>query len=103
MLKTFPEEVLRKSTKISISVFPRLFWFYRVCRCFLATGVQKQYKKRFGKKIVSKSFVKKSTKKSKTDVFTIFVYHVFGRFSVRGVQKHDKKISGKNLTNPGTF
>jgi hypothetical protein len=33
----------------------------------------------------------------------LFFYQVFGRFSVRGVQKHDKKISHKNLTNPGTF
>jgi hypothetical protein len=49
------------------------------------------------------SFSKKSTKKSKTDFFSIFFYHVFGRFSVRGVQKHEKKISKKNLTSPGTF
>jgi hypothetical protein len=39
----------------------------------------------------------------KTDFFSIFFNHVFGRFSVRGVQKHDKKISTKNLTSPGTF
>jgi hypothetical protein len=57
-------------------------------------GVQKHYKKRFSKK---------STKKPKTNLFSIFFYHVFGRFSVRGVQKHDKKISKKNLTSPGTF
>jgi hypothetical protein len=30
-------------------------------------------------------------------------YHVFGRFSVRGVQKHNTKISPKKLTNPSTF
>jgi hypothetical protein len=66
-------------------------------------GVQKHYKKRFTKKIVSKSFYKQIDKKSKTDFFSILVYHVFGRFLVRGVQKHDKKISPKNLTNPGTF
>jgi hypothetical protein len=52
---------------------------------------------------VSKSFSKKSTKKSKTVFFSISFNHVFGRFSVRGVQKHDKKISEKNLTNPGTL
>ena len=94
MSKTFSEKILRKPTKFSISVFPQLFLFYRVFRCFLAMGVQKHYKKRFSKK---------STKKSKTDFFSIFFYHVFGRFSVRGVQKHDKKVSEKNLTNPGTF
>ena len=103
MSKTFSEKILRKSTKISMSVFPRLFWFYRVIRCFLAMGVQKHYKKRFTKKSCRKVFTNKSTKQSQTDFFSILFYHVFGRFSVRGVQKHDKKISGKNLTNPGTF
>jgi hypothetical protein len=66
-------------------------------------GVQKHNKKRFTKKIVSKSFYKKIDKKSKTDFFSILFYHVFGRFSVRGVQKHGKKNSQKNLTNPGSF
>jgi hypothetical protein len=51
MSKTFP----KKSTKISMSVFPRLFWFYRVFGCFSAMGVQKHYKKRFTKKIEKKS------------------------------------------------
>jgi hypothetical protein len=41
-------------------------------------------------------FFKTIGKKSKTDFFSIFVYHVFGRFSVRGVQKHDKKSREKN-------
>jgi hypothetical protein len=67
------------------------------------TGVKRHYRKRFAKKFCRKVFQKKSTKKSKTDFFSIFFYHVFGRFSVRGVQKHDKKISEKKLTSPGTF
>jgi hypothetical protein len=61
-------------------------------------GVQKHYKKRFTKKIVSKSFYKKIDQKSKTDCFSNFFYHVFGRFSMRGVQKHDKKYQKINLT-----
>jgi hypothetical protein len=73
--------------------------FYRIFGCFSATGVQKHYKKRFAKKIVSKSFYKKIDRKSKTDVFSIFFYHVFGRFSVRGVKKHGKKYRNfLNLT-----
>jgi hypothetical protein len=56
-------------------------------------GVRKHYIKRF---------TKKSTK-IQNRFFLNFFSHVFGRFSVRGVQKHDKKISQKNLTNPGTF
>jgi hypothetical protein len=66
-------------------------------------GVQKHNKKRFAKKIVSKSFYKKFDQKSKTDFFSIFSYHVFGRFSVRGVQKHDKNKSQKNKSDPSPF
>jgi hypothetical protein len=33
---------------------------------------------------------KKNDKKSKTVFFPVLVFHVLGRFSVRGVQKHDK-------------
>ena len=82
-----------------MSVFPRLFLFYRIFGCFSAMGVQKHYKKHFAKQIVSKSFYKKFDQKSKTDFFSNFFYHVFGRFSMRGVQKHDKKnIEKINLT-----
>jgi hypothetical protein len=59
-------------------------------------GVQKHYKKRFAKKSCRKVF-KKFDQKSKTDFFLIFFNHVFGRFSVTGVQKHDKKISKKQI------
>jgi hypothetical protein len=100
MSKTFSEKILRKSTKISMSLFPRLFVFYRVFRCFLAMGVHRHYKKRFTKKSCRKVFTKKSTKQSQTDCFSIFFYHVFGRFSVRGDQKHDKKISQKKSDQP---
>jgi hypothetical protein len=55
-----------------MSGFPRLFLFYRVFGRFLAMGVQKHYKKRFTKKIVSKSFYKKLDQKSKTDFFLDF-------------------------------
>jgi hypothetical protein len=70
--------------------FSSTFFCYRVFGCFLAMGVQKHYKKRFTKQIVSKSFYNKFDQKSKTDFFLDFFYHVFGRFSMRGVQKHDK-------------
>jgi hypothetical protein len=52
---------------------------------------------------MSKSFYKKLDKKVSNRLFLDFFYHVFGRFPVSGVQKHDKKISGKKMTNPGTF
>jgi hypothetical protein len=98
----FRENSQKIEKKIDI-VFPQLFLLYRVFRCFLAMGVQKHYKKCFTKKSCRKVFQKKRPKKSKTDFFSICFYHVFGRFSVRGAQKHDKKTSKKNLTNPGTF
>jgi hypothetical protein len=48
---------------------------------FLSDGSSKTQPKTFNKKVVTKI------------VFGFFVdfYHVFGRFSVRGVQKHQKK------------
>jgi hypothetical protein len=42
----------------------------RIFGCFSAMGVQKHYKKRFTKKVVSKGFYKKIDKKSKTDFFS---------------------------------
>jgi hypothetical protein len=56
----------------------------------------------FCQKIVSKSVYKKIDQKSKTDFFSILFYHVFGRFSVRGDQKHDTK-SQKNKSHLGPF
>jgi hypothetical protein len=70
-------------------------------RVFLSDVSSKTPQKTFYKKIVSKVFTK-NRQKSKILFFSILFYHVFGRFSVRGVQKYDKK-SQKNLPNPGTF
>jgi hypothetical protein len=50
-------------------------------------GFQKHYKKRFAKKSCPKPAFSR-----------LFFNHVFGRFSVRGVQKHNKKNREKNLT-----
>jgi hypothetical protein len=67
-------------------------------------GVQKHTKKRVTKNIVSKSFYKKIDQKSKTDFFLIVFYHVFWAFfSVRGFQKHDKKIIGETNRTPSLF
>jgi hypothetical protein len=52
-------------------------------------------------KIVLKKLTKKSRNKSKTD-FSRFFYRVLGRFSLRGIQEHDKKYR-KNLTGPSTL
>jgi hypothetical protein len=86
----------KKSTKISMSGFPRLVLFYRVFGCFSAMGVQKPRRKRFYKKILSKSFNKKIGKKPKTVFFSICFNRVFGCFLVKGIKtKHDKKLTQK--------
>jgi hypothetical protein len=78
----------KKTPRTPMSVFPRFFGFIAFFGCFSAVGVQKHYKKRVEKTAVPKSFNKKIDQKSKTDFFSICFYHVLGRFSVRGVQKH---------------
>jgi hypothetical protein len=62
----------------------------------LSDGNSKTLQKTVYKKNRVEKFLKKIDKKSKTDFLSIFFRHVFGRFSVRGVQKHDKKSHKKN-------
>jgi hypothetical protein len=60
---------------------------------FSAMGVQKHNKKRFTKKIVSKSFYKQFDQKSKTDFFSICYIITFLAFLGEGSQKNTiKKI-----------
>jgi hypothetical protein len=62
-------------------------------------GVQKHYKKRFTKKIVSKSFYKKFDQKSKTDFFSNFILSRFWAFLDEGSSKTRlKKYQKINLT-----
>jgi hypothetical protein len=58
-------------------------------------GVQKHYKKSFYKKNRVQKFLQKIRPKVQNRLFLEFFNHVFGRFLVRGAQKHDKKISKK--------
>jgi hypothetical protein len=69
---------------------------------FLSDEGLKTQQKTFCKKIVSKSFTKKSPKKTKENSFTILFNHAFRRFSVGGVKKLDQNVQ-KKLTSPGTF
>jgi hypothetical protein len=64
-------------------------------------GSSKTLKKTLYKKIVSKSFYKKIDTNPKS-IFLDYANHVFGRFSVRGVQKHHNKYR-KNKSDPGPF
>jgi hypothetical protein len=59
-------------------------------------GVQKHYKKYFAEKNRVETFLQKNRPKVQNRFFfSILFGHVFGRFSVRGVQKHDKNIEEK--------
>jgi hypothetical protein len=86
----------QKTDKIFVISFSSTFLFYRVFRCFLAMGVQKHYKKRFTNRSCRKVFQKSRSKNPKPTFSRFFLNHVFGRFSVRGVQKQDKKIRKKS-------
>jgi hypothetical protein len=102
--------------KFRCQIFLDFFLFYRVFGYFFAMGVQKHYKKRVTKKIVSKSFYKKIDQKPKTDFLSKFVYHVLGRFlmsdegsSKTRVKKYRKKkkinstlVLFRTLTHPPT-
>jgi hypothetical protein len=76
-----------------MSIFGSIFFFGR----FSAMGVQKHTKKRSAKTIVSKSFCKK-IEKIQNRFFSILLYHVFGRFSARGVQIDHQKYRGGKMT-----
>jgi hypothetical protein len=94
-VENFPQN-FDKNFDVSFSPTTFVLSHFRV---FFSDGSSKTLPKTFCKKIVSEKFYKKFDQKSKTDFFSIFFYHVFGRFSVRGVQKHDKKnIEKINLT-----
>jgi hypothetical protein len=87
--------------KISMSVFPRLFFCFKSrFRVFLRFSALKNTTKNvLQKKSCRKCFTKNSTKNPKPTFSRFIFYHVFGRFSMRGVQKHDKKYQQqKNLT-----
>jgi hypothetical protein len=61
----------------------------------LSDGSSKTQQKTVYKKDRVEKFYKKIDKKSKTDCFSKFCYHVFGRFSVTGDLKRDKKSHKK--------
>jgi hypothetical protein len=91
--------------KTDSSRFPpsSCFIFYRIFGCFSAREF-KTPPKTFYKIIVPKGFyfLQKNQQKIQNRFVSRFVYHVFGRFSVRGVKKHHKKYQ-KNKTDSGPF
>jgi hypothetical protein len=77
------------STKNSMSVFPGLFCFIAFSGVFQRWEFKNATKNVLQKKSCRKVFTKNSTKNPKPIFSRILFYHVFGRFSMKGVQKHD--------------
>ena len=97
-----------KSFDVSFSSAPFVLSRFRV---FLSDVSSKALQKTLYKKIASKSFYKKNEQKNPKPYFSRFFFITFlgvSRFSVRGVQKHEKKLEKKlekksdQLTSPGT-
>jgi hypothetical protein len=74
MSKTVPEKILRKSTKISMSVFLRLCFVLLRFQVLLSDGSSKTLQKTFNKKNRVEKFYKKIDKKPKP---------IFSRFCMR--------------------
>jgi hypothetical protein len=75
--------------------FSSTFFVLSHFRVFFSEGSSKTLQKTFYKTSRVKKFLQKIRPEAQNRFLFGFVYHVFGRFSVRGVQKHDKKISKK--------
>jgi hypothetical protein len=71
MSKTFSEKILRKSTKISMSVFLGFFVLLRF-QVLLSDASPKTQEKTFYKKTRVEKFLQKNRKKSKTHFFSMF-------------------------------
>jgi hypothetical protein len=82
--------------------FPRRFFVLSRFRVLFGDGSSKTPPKTFHKQNLVEKFTKEIDQKSNTDLFSGFLYRVFGRFSVRGVQKHENKYR-KNKSDPGLF
>jgi hypothetical protein len=99
MSKTFSKKIDKNFDVRSSSTFFVLSRF----RVFLSDRSSKTLQKTFGKKNRVENILQKFDQKSQTDFFSISFYHVFGRFSVRRVQKHDLKKYRENKSDPIPF
>jgi hypothetical protein len=79
--------------------FSSTFFVLSHFRVFFSDGSSKTLQKKSCRKVSTKN----STKNPKPTFSRFFFYHVFGRFSVRGVQKHDKKYRKKFKSDPSPF
>jgi hypothetical protein len=81
--------------------FSSTFFVLSHFRVFFSDGISKTLQKTFCKKNRVEKFLQKIRPEVQNRLFLDFVYHVFGRFLVRGVQKHDKKyLKQKSVPSP---
>jgi hypothetical protein len=79
----------RQKLRSPMSVFPRFFVFHRASSFRVFSSDESS--KAATKNVLQKNRVEKYLQKNPKPTFFRFCFHrVFGRFSVRGVQKHDK-------------
>jgi hypothetical protein len=85
--------------------FSSTFFVLSRFRVFISDGSSKALQKNVLQKDRVEKFLQKSRPKLQNRFFLGFVYHVFGRFSVRGVQKHDSLVLfwKINKSDPGPF
>jgi hypothetical protein len=100
MSRTSPKKI----DKISMSdvSFSSIFFVLSRFRVYLSDGSSKTLQKTFYKKKCVEKVLQKIRPKLQNRFFLDFFNHVFGRFSVRGVQKHDKKYR-QNKSDPIPF
>jgi hypothetical protein len=98
MSKTFSKKI-DKNFDVS---FSSTFFVLSRFRVFLSDGSSKTHKKTLYKKHRVEKLFTKIRPKIQNRFFLDFFNHVFGRFSVRGVRKHDKKYQ-QNKSDPIPF
>jgi hypothetical protein len=100
--KVHVENFFQKNRQNFDVSFSSTFFVLSRFRVFLSDGSSKALQKTLYKRNRVEKFVQKNRLKSKTDFVSILFNHVFGRFSVRGVKKHDKKYR-QNKSDPVPF
>jgi hypothetical protein len=95
-VENFSRENSQKIDKNLDVSFSSIFLVLLRFPVLLSDGSSKTLQKTFYKKNRVEKFLQENRQKSKTDFFLDFFHHVFGRFSVRGVKKHDKKSHKKS-------
>jgi hypothetical protein len=98
MSKTFPQKI-DKNVDLS---FPATLFVLSRFRVFLSDRSSKTLQTTFCKYNRVEKLLQKNRQKKRNRFFSVLFYHVFGHFSVRGVQKYHTQIS-KNKSDPGPF